>query len=142
MITELPTQLQRHIRDEGDCWLWTAATTPGGYGLVRIEGRQRLAHRVVYELLEGPIPEGLTLDHVRARGCRHRCCVNPAHLEAVTVAENNRRGQSPSALNARKTRCDSGHAFDKANTRVNRDGSRTCRACHREAALRYRQRAA
>lgn len=65
------------------CWPWTGPTVRG-YG--RLHGR-RATHRVAYELLVGPIAEGLTLDHL----CRNKLCANPAHLEPVTLAENIRR---------------------------------------------------
>jgi hypothetical protein len=55
------------------------------------------AHRFAYELLVGPIPEGLVIDHL----CRNRRCVNPAHLEPVTAEENWRRGDAPSAISTR-----------------------------------------
>lgn len=77
---------------KGDgCWLWTGSVYKTGYAAFTVAGRPTLAHRYSYELNVGPIPEGLTIDHVYANGCRHRHCVNPAHLEAVTQAENNRR---------------------------------------------------
>lgn len=75
----------------GGCWLWTGGLHPNGYGGLIIDGRAEKAHRFAYELLVGPIPAGLVIDHVHARGCRHKNCVNPAHLEAVTGAENTRR---------------------------------------------------
>lgn len=70
-----------------DCWLWTGYVAAGGYGEFHLAGRTRKAHRVAYELLVGPVPEGLDLDHL----CRVRRCVNPEHLEPVTRQENLRR---------------------------------------------------
>lgn len=111
------------------CWLWTAATVKGGYGTIRIGGvgsPMESAHRVAYELLVGPIPDGLHLDHL----CRVRRCVNPAHLEPVTCAENLLRGESFSAVNAVKTECLRGHAFTEENTYYTGRG-RDCRTCKR-----------
>src|SRR6266576_3456485 len=91
-------------RGSEECWPWQA-NRGRGYGNVWIAGRMYRAHRVAYELLIGPIPEGLTLDHL----CRNRGCVNPAHLEPVTSRENTLRGEGISANNARKTHCKHGH---------------------------------
>lgn len=71
------------------CWLWLAATNQNGYGTFSHESRPCKAHRFAYELLVGPIPEGLVLDHL----CRVRNCVNPSHLEPVTQVENLRRAR-------------------------------------------------
>ena len=68
------------------CWLWLGGTA-GGYGLFSYEGRRILAHRVIYEWLNGPIPKGIHIDHL----CFIRLCVSPSHLEAVTPQENVRR---------------------------------------------------
>jgi hypothetical protein len=73
---------------ETPCWIWTLGTNSAGYGMSRGAGGSRLAHRVLWEVEHGPVPEGLELDHL----CRVRLCVNPAHLEAVTRAINCRRG--------------------------------------------------
>lgn len=71
----------------GSCWLWTGAPAATGYGVIRAGGRDTYAHRIAHELLVGPIPQGLTIDHL----CMVRLCVNPEHLEPVTRAENTRR---------------------------------------------------
>src|SRR5215471_3586165 len=107
------------------CWIWTASANNQGYGQIwhREDGKPRLAHRLVYELLIGPVPEGLTLDHT----CRNPLCVNPAHLEPVTQRENIARGMSPGAIAQRTGRCRRGH-FDW-HTRP--DGRRYCRECRR-----------
>ena len=84
-------------RPTADGWLWTGTVINSGYGQLPMLGRRVAAHRFSYELHKGPIPEGLTVDHVFAWGCRNRHCVNPDHLEAVTQAENNRRAHAATA---------------------------------------------
>lgn len=87
-ITELPPRIAAKIERDGDCWSWTAYRSKKGYGSVATgTGKSALAHRFVFELLIGPIPEGLELDHL----CLNTSCVNPEHLEPVAGAENLRR---------------------------------------------------
>lgn len=109
---------------EDGCWVPRRTPTQTGYVLVWDHGRFRLNHRVMYEGLVGPIPTGMTLDHL----CRNRACCNPEHLEPTTLRENTLRGEAVSAINARKTHCIRGHAFDSANT-YEYKGARHCRAC-------------
>ena len=119
------------------CWLWTGAIQPTGYGYfatpdTRPGRRQRhaYAHRLAYELLRGPIPEGLTIDHL----CRVRRCVNPDHLEPVTIQENIRR-----QLRTSSDHCRNGHLRTEQNTRHERGGV-TCRECQNVAQRRRRAR--
>lgn len=114
------------VADPNACWLWTASRYLGGYGQLWVDGRLVPAHRFAYELLTGPIPEGLQLDHL----CRVPACVNPDHLEPVTQRENILRGEAPSAKHAIKTHCPHGHPFSPENTYV-RPSGRACRACGR-----------
>lgn len=115
-------------RSGSECWLWSGGLLRG-YGRFYIRRKYVGAHRFAYELLVGPIPDGLTLDHL----CRVRACVNPAHLEPVTTRENWRRGESFSAMNARKTHCLRGHAYDEENTLQRKSrGGRLCAECKRE----------
>lgn len=105
------------------CWLWTALTNKYGYGLLSVSNHHVLAHRFAYELLVGPLPRGLVVDHL----CRVRNCVNPDHLEPVTDFENKVRGlKSPL-----KTACPQGHDYtDPNNVRIVGRG-RACAECHR-----------
>ena len=114
---------------ESQCLLWTGRLDRDGYGRITVERRDRPVHRVVWEVLEGPIPDGLTIDHVKARGCAHKNCGSIAHLEPVTRGENTLRGDTVSAHHAAQTHCISGHAFTSENTRVDSLRKRNCRAC-------------
>lgn len=111
----------------GDCWEWTGCVLQNGYGQFSDEGRRVFAHRFVWELLVGPIPEGLTIDHL----CRNKICVNPDHLEPTSMRVNVLRGEGPTARNARKTICKRGHALRGSNLYVPASGTRQCRACRR-----------
>jgi HNH endonuclease len=124
------------------CWPWLGSVSGTGYGsfsirLARGQRSGRVAHRLVYEVLVGPVPPELELDHL----CRNRRCVNPAHLEPVTASENQIRAK-------RKSRCKHGHSMTGENVVwiAGRGGRlcRRCRACHRQGVRdsRARQRRA
>lgn len=120
------------------CWLWTGALSTGGYGMIGNIGGSKYAHRILYEQQFGPIPKGLELDHL----CRVRCCVNPAHLEAVTRRENIMRGIAPSAKQAKQTHCKNGHPLSGENLIVwkTRWGvQRQCKICRNAYLERNRE---
>ena len=132
---KLPDRFWSKVRvSESWGWEWTATRHPFGYGQYAVGGRpgandwrMRFAHVVAYQALVGGAPDGLELDHL----CRNPSCVNPAHLEPVTHAENVRRG---SAAPLRRGACARGHdATAPGSLRSRRDGSSTCVACERQA---------
>lgn len=150
------------VADNG-CWYWMASRRRNDYGRFGGKDNQRASHRVAYEALVGPIPDGLQLDHL----CRRTWCVNPAHLEPVTNAENTRRALAARAAgapiltppppifqkrepkrpprlgpklpyNKTKTHCIHGHELSGENLYVTPKGYRNCRACNAEITARRR----
>lgn len=116
-----------------NCWLWTGAISDG-YGSVNVgNGKYDKAHRVSYRLLKGGIPNALHLDHL----CRQRNCVNPDHLEPVSMRENLNRGLMHLGNRiivdgkALCLKCKWGHDFNKENTYIRRNGFRQCKVCSR-----------
>lgn len=117
------------------CWLWSGADDGNGYGLFGVsnDNRSEKAHRVSYKLFKGKISKGLVLDHL----CRVRCCVNPEHLEQVTMRENNRRGLN-GILRIPQSHCKRGHKLSGENLYTHKkDGRRGCRACRKMASKAY-----
>lgn len=128
---------------ENGCWRWTGATNgrrPGGpRGLFWTGTRFQTAYRWAWEALNGPVPEGLELDHYLFPddGCIGPLCAHPEHVRPVTHRENVLRGNGASARNARKTACPQGHPpYDRVNSR----GVRYCSVCKAEYSRRYRAR--
>jgi HNH endonuclease len=107
------------------CWNWSGEITKKGYARFNYDKKRTGGHRAIYEHIFGPISDNLTIDHL----CRHRRCVNPLHLEAVTNTVNVLRGESIPAQNARKTHCNRGHLLAGRNLNPRKDGHRECRAC-------------
>ena len=96
--TPLTDRFWSKVAQEGDCWIWRAATNSRGYGVFSTAGVLQLAHRASYEYMRCEIPEGLTIDHL----CRNRRCVNPDHLDPVTTRVNNARSQGTRTASARR----------------------------------------
>lgn len=120
------------------CWLWTGNMQVQGYGCFgthkeRSRWKRAAAHKVLWEHVNGPVPEGLELDHL----CRVRRCVRPDHLEAVTHTENVRRGEAGLHNPPPPTHCPKGHLFNGANTYTVKDPRghhRRCKRCHADRA--------
>jgi hypothetical protein len=129
-------RFMRYTHQDGatGCLLWQGPTMPNGYGKHRRSPghAERAAHRILWEHVNGPIPDGLQLDH----RCRTRNCVLPEHLEPVSASENTKRQDH---AERRVTQCPQGHPYDEENTRITTAGKRACRAC--DSARKHHSRA-
>jgi hypothetical protein len=128
-MTTLIERIMERVNRTDTCWLWTGALNKYGYGQISVKNHRERVHRAAYEAFVGRSPDGLVIDHL----CRVRHCVNPAHMEPVTRAENTRRGVPHNSL---KSHCPQGHPYDTPNTYTGA-GRRDCRTCRRGATRRY-----
>lgn len=141
-LSEIERFSTKFTLDNSGCWLWSAAINPDGYGIFGIDKRHTFgAHRISFSIVNGDIEPGLQLDHL----CRVRNCVNPKHLEEVTLAENTARSTFFQVINSRKqvrTHCPHGHAYTPENTYnwKHRGATKTHRVCKACRKIRIRAR--
>ncbi len=110
------------------CWLWIGGKTEKGYGNFSTPSGYVLAHRFSYFNFKGELIDGLTIDHL----CRNHDCVNPEHLEQVTIQENIIRAvpfRKKSILRHQRTHCLNAHEYNKENTILLKVGGRICKQC-------------
>lgn len=110
------------------CWLWVAATS-AGYGVFWVKSKNVLAHRFSWELHNGTIPEGMTIDH---RVCRNKLCVNPGHMVVCSLKENVTQPDSWASKMMNAEFCKKGH-IRSTSTSLTTNGGQYCLICRREA---------
>lgn len=141
VLTGVEKLLSKTIVSDG-CWLWVGRLNDDGYGMMSLSGKQIGAHRASYILHKGAIHDGLEIDHL----CRVRNCVNPNHLEAVTHAENVKRGDHSGKtylgkMQSEKKFCPQGHPYSGDNLVIEgRNKARRCRICNAAKTRRYIER--
>jgi hypothetical protein len=127
---------EKYTPANSGCWNWTGAISAGKYGSIFHQGRMQKAHRVMWTITRGPVPDGLDLDHL----CRNTRCINPDHLEPVTRSENLLRSPLMDR-NSHRTHCVRGHEFTEENTRRKPgNGHRVCKECMRMHLRNWRAR--
>lgn len=127
----------KYTKDASGCWLWTAYKDRDGYGYLQVSGKSIRAHRVSWELTNGPIPNGMFICH----SCDTSSCVNSDHLFIGTGTDNMKdkinKGRD---FNLNKQTCIRGHTFNEKNTRHHmRPGGKWHRICKPCDALRSKQ---
>ncbi len=136
---KLSARLGKVTKKTDHCWNCTAWKNAKGYALIMVYSPglrfQVFAHRAAWTIQNGPIPEGLVIDHL----CKNRACVNTSHMEVVTLKENTLRGTGPTAINARRATCKAGHPYSEATLlTVTKNDRRRCRICAGIWKKRYR----
>ncbi len=127
--------LSKIVSDEIDCWQWQGAKEKNGYGKFTVGKVTMTAHRFAFDRFRGAIPNHLTCDHL----CRNTSCVNPWHIELVTMRENLLRGNTFQARNAAKRHCPKGHPYSGDNLYHIPTGGRGCKTCRREQNKRQKK---
>lgn len=124
--TQSRARFWSRVEKTDSCWNWTSSTDRKGYGQFChcVQGLTMRAHKLAWESENGPVPDGLVLDHL----CRNRRCVRPSHLEVVTNRENVLRGIGITAQMAQRMECDKGHELNA--------GKRECEVCTAERYVR------
>lgn len=119
------------IAVDGECWQWTAAMHPDGYGQFAFDGRSWHAHQIAARWSGRDVPRGFEIDHL----CRNRACVRPDHLDVTTHRVNVLRGRGVGVRNAEKTHCRKGHPL----ARPHENGPRRCEPCFKARFSRERR---
>ena len=132
-MSTLARIIAKTVYQADGCLVVASGLQGKGYGQISVEGRKQLTHRVAYELLVGPIPDGLQLDHL----CRNRACWRPDHLEPVTNRVNTLRGDKVTARSAQVTHDPYGHPYSGDNLIISSQGRRVCRICVLESRRKY-----
>ena len=121
-------RFKQRFKKRGQCWLWQGALDRDGYGAIHFRGAPRRVHRVAWFSVNGEIPKGHVINHT----CRNRACVNPQHLQCLTVEEHQLKDTtSLPYINSQKSHCPKGHSYDKVVTWGGRT-QRICSICTRE----------
>jgi len=115
---------ERNFKKSNGCWIWEGWKGPHGYGSMKIPGERKaiLAHRLSYLLYFGNLTKGRHVHHT----CNNRLCVNPSHLQELSIISH---AIMTNLSERTKTHCIRGHEFTLENTSISSQGSRRCLQC-------------